>query len=402
MAKTGQKKQFFPPVPKTPAPQGVRHESSVDEQVAEDIEKTIGQHLAPAQRISFQDLPLDRIRPNPYQARREFGDDDLEELAVAIRQHGFISVLLVRPDPHEDGYFQLAYGERRWRAAQRVEGIEAVPCRIVAYTDDQMEDIGLIENLQRKALNPMEEARALQSMLRRVNPATGAPFSIRTLAEHLGVKKHRVEEPLRLCDVPEDVQAMVRQRADTVRVAFEIAKLPEQHLRQPLIDLVLLKETNTREVMYLVEQSLAQWQMQEARSQQWAPPPSSLEGDGQFEQGQVEARAPESSLGVPQHPDQARASAHHAETLPASSLDETSLPPAPPTSSFDLVRFQQERKLRQDVRAVGAVVQRWSEWAKTGELHPRNTSDVRYQVSDWIRELKKLHDLLKEQDSQNQ
>ena len=250
---------FFPAT--TAKVTGVRPPSSTaraDEQA--EIEQAV--HVLTPQVVSFQDLPIERIRPNPFQARTDFDTEesagDIAELAQSIREHGFVSVLFVRPDS-EEGYFQLAYGERRWRAA-KLAGLEAIPCRIASYSDEQMEDIGLIENIQRKALNPVDEALALQRKLSRTNPKTGKPFSIRTLADHLGVKKHRIEEPLRLCDIPPDCVNLVRKRPDTMRTAFEIAKLPTVELRQPLINRVIVHEINTKEVIYLVNQFLDEQQ----------------------------------------------------------------------------------------------------------------------------------------------
>src|SRR5437763_14258791 len=107
-------------------------------------------------------MPLDRISAKPFQARKDLttaeSDEYIRELAEAIREHGFISVLFVRPDPALDGYFQLAYGERRWRAAHLVSSLPALPCRIAAYTDEQLEGTGPLVNKQRKAPNPGGEA----------------------------------------------------------------------------------------------------------------------------------------------------------------------------------------------------------------------------------------------------
>ncbi len=139
---------------------------------AQAVEDLVATRLAPRLVVS-QDLPLARIRPNPYQARREFAD--LDDLAEAIRQQGFISRLRVRPDPTEEGYYQLVYGERRLRAAERAE-LTAIPCDVAPHTDRELIEIGLVENIQRQDLNPLEEARAFQTFIRELD------YSIRTLA----------------------------------------------------------------------------------------------------------------------------------------------------------------------------------------------------------------------------
>ncbi len=101
----------------------------------------------------LRDLPLDRIDPNPFQARRSFVA--IDELAAAIKQQGFISRLRVRPHAEVPDRFQLVYGERRLRAAIAA-GLEHVPVEIVTTSDQQMMEIGLLENVQRADLQPLE------------------------------------------------------------------------------------------------------------------------------------------------------------------------------------------------------------------------------------------------------
>lgn len=181
--------------------------------------------IAPRQAVT-QDIPLDRILPNPFQARRHF--DNLEELAEAMRQQGFISRLRVRPAPDEDGVFQLVFGERRLRAA-RLAGLATVPCDIAQHSDEELIEIGLAENIQRRDLAPLEEAQAFRLFIDQRG------YSIRKLAERIGKDKSYVEDRLKLLSVPPDVQAMVQQREDTVQVAREIAKLTKPEEREPLI-----------------------------------------------------------------------------------------------------------------------------------------------------------------------
>jgi ParB/RepB/Spo0J family partition protein len=247
---TTTEKRQIPDQPETSAKTGQREGDSV-----ENVALRLSQSILEPRSVSSQDIPTDRLRPNPFQARQEFTQADIDELAASIEKRGFISVLFVRPDPSEDGYFQIAFGERRLRAAKQA-GVLALPCRIEPYTDEQMDDMGLAENLQRKDLNPLEEAFAYQRKMQQIDPTTGKTFSIRGLADHLGVKKSRVEERLRLCSIPSDVEIMVRQRADTIRVAFEIAKIPVGELRSPLIESVLQGEVSTKDIIFLVEQTL--------------------------------------------------------------------------------------------------------------------------------------------------
>jgi ParB family chromosome partitioning protein len=192
----------------------------------EAVEDLVSSRLAP-RAISSQDLPIDRIRPNPYQSRREF--PDLDDLAEAIRQQGFISRLRVRPDPAEDGYYQLVYGERRLRAAA-MAGLTMLPCDVAPHSDTELIEIGLVENIQRQDLNPLEEARAFQTFINELN------YSVRRLAERLGKHRSYVDGRLAILRAPEDVQDLVTRRPDTLDAARQIASVDDPTARQPLIE----------------------------------------------------------------------------------------------------------------------------------------------------------------------
>lgn len=199
--------------------------------------------LLPPRRMVLQDLPVERILPNPFQSRQQF--TNLEELSAAIQAQGFITRLRVRPDPDQSGYFQLAYGERRLRAA-RLAGLTAVPCEVAEHTDDELLEIGLAENIQRRDLEPLDEARAFRLFIEQRN------YSIRRLAERIGKDKSYVEDRLALLRTPEDVQRMIEQRPDALRIAREIAKLPTPEERKPLIEGVMMGQVNTEDVRSIV------------------------------------------------------------------------------------------------------------------------------------------------------
>jgi ParB family chromosome partitioning protein len=193
-----------------------------------------------------QDIAVDLIEPNPFQARQSF--TDLEELAEAIRQQGFTSRLRVRQNPTRPGFFQLVYGERRLRAA-RLAGLDVVPCDVADHTDDELIEVGLAENIQRNDLAPLEAAQAFQTLIAQRG------YSIRRLAERLGKDKSYVEDRLKLLQVPEDVQQMVEQRPDALRAAREIARLDSPAQRQPLIAGVVAGDLTTADVREIVRES---------------------------------------------------------------------------------------------------------------------------------------------------
>ena len=214
----------------------------------EDDIAALYDHAHPAQRRETRLLPIDQIRPNPFQARRTFSG--LDELAQAIQLHGFTSWLRVRPDPTDPGFYQLVYGERRLRAAGAA-GLSELPCEIVAHTDAQMIEIGLAENIQRQDLDPLEEAHMFRTLLEQQG------YSQRSLAERIGKDKGYVENRLALLRVPEDVQQMVVQRPESMSAARAIAKLPTPEERRPLIDGVLAGRLTKQDIYALVDEIMA-------------------------------------------------------------------------------------------------------------------------------------------------
>jgi ParB family chromosome partitioning protein len=117
------------------------------------------------------EIPVGRLSPNPFQPRRSFSEEGLEQLAESIRHHGVLQPIVVRPSG--DGY-QLIAGERRWRAAQ-IAGLQRIPAVVRELDDPGMVRVALIENLQREDLNPIEEALAY----RRLMDGAGPPLRTR-------------------------------------------------------------------------------------------------------------------------------------------------------------------------------------------------------------------------------
>ena len=204
---------------------------AAQEQTLDDrplVERTIARLLVldNAPQPGLHDLPIELIDPNPYQARREF--TDLDELADVIRIQGFTSRLRVRPHPTEDARFQLVYGERQLRAAARA-GLTRVPVEIVEHSDLDLVEIGLAENIQRRDLTPLEEARALRAVM----DAHG--YSQVQMAKRLGKSAGYVQNRLDLLRAPEDVQDMVAARPDTLGAARTLARIKDDTERRQLV-----------------------------------------------------------------------------------------------------------------------------------------------------------------------
>jgi ParB family transcriptional regulator, chromosome partitioning protein len=195
-----------------------------------------------------QDVLIAHIRPNPFQARASF--EGIDELAQAIRTHGFTSRLRVRHDPDDPSFFQLVFGERRLRAAKEA-GLTVVPCDVAEHTDDELIEIGLTENLQRQDLAPLEEARALQTLI------DERGYTIRRLAERIGKDKGYIQNRLALLQAAPDVQEMLVHRPDTISVARDIGKVATAEARRPLIEGVVAGTLSREDVRALVRDNVA-------------------------------------------------------------------------------------------------------------------------------------------------
>jgi ParB family transcriptional regulator, chromosome partitioning protein len=155
----------------------------------------------PRARTGMADIPIERLRRNPEQPRHRFDDEALEELAASIRRHGVLQPLLVSEDG-PDRYLVIT-GERRLRAAQRA-GLETVPAVIREQLDSAAQlELALVENLQRRDLTPLEEARAFEHL------RTSLGLTQAEIAERVAMDRSTVANALRLLKLPEEVQALV-------------------------------------------------------------------------------------------------------------------------------------------------------------------------------------------------
>lgn len=154
---------------------------------------------APAGAPGYLEVPVHLVEPSPHQYRREIPPEQLSELAASIRSEGLLQPIVVRK--HGEKY-QLIAGERRWRAFQLLK-IKAIPARIVEASDASSAALGLIENLQREGLNPIEEAHGYASLIRDFD------LTQESAAERVGKGRASVANSLRLLSLDNDLQAYV-------------------------------------------------------------------------------------------------------------------------------------------------------------------------------------------------
>lgn len=152
--------------------------------------------------LCFQEIAIHHLKAGKYQARRDFNPEHLKELANSIKEQGIIEPLVVRPISAE--HYEIIAGERRWRAAQ-LAGFEKVPCVSNHYSEHQAAAVGLIENIQRQALNLMEEAHGYRRLMDEFG------FLQEDLAAWLGKSRSHIANVLRLLQLPLSIQNKVQE-----------------------------------------------------------------------------------------------------------------------------------------------------------------------------------------------
>lgn len=145
------------------------------------------------------EVPVESIRPNPYQPRKTFDKEKLKELSESIKKHGIIQPLIVRKKGLN---YELVAGERRLRAAKLAK-LQTVPVLVREYDEKQMRELSLVENIQRHDLNPLEEAKAIQELMKQCS------YTQAQAAERLGRSRAAVANLLRMLNLPEELQAMI-------------------------------------------------------------------------------------------------------------------------------------------------------------------------------------------------
>ena len=146
--------------------------------------------------------PIEKIHPNPDQPRRHFDTDDLNDLAGSIRSKGIIQPLVVRAHPSKAGEFEIVAGERRWRASQMAQ-LHQLPVVVREFSDFEVLEIAIIENIQRADLNPIEEATGYRQLMDKFG------HTQEQMAVALGKSRPHIANNLRLLALPDDVQALV-------------------------------------------------------------------------------------------------------------------------------------------------------------------------------------------------
>lgn len=188
-------------------------------------------------------IMISQIRPNPYQPRKIFDDEALKELSQSIKQHGVFTPILVKKSIQ--GYDLIA-GERRLRAS-KLAGKDDIPAIIVDLNDQEMMEIALLENIQRENLNGIEEAKAYEQLIQRLN------YTQEQLANRVGKSREHITNTLRLLKLPEDVQEYVVQKKLSMGHVRALIGLKDEHMIRKIAKQAIDQGLSVRKVEQLVK-----------------------------------------------------------------------------------------------------------------------------------------------------
>ena len=191
-------------------------------------------------------LKINEVEPNKKQPRKFFNEEALQELSDSIKQHGIVQPLVVAK---KDDYFEIIAGERRWRAA-KLAGLKEVPVIIRNYTEQEIVEISLIENIQREDLNPIEEAQAYKRLL------TEFHLKQDEIAERVGKSRTAVTNAMRLLKLSEKVQQMLIDEMITAGHARAILSIADKEKQESIAMKVFDEKLSVRETEALVKRML--------------------------------------------------------------------------------------------------------------------------------------------------
>lgn len=199
---------------------------------------------AEAPRDVARELPLRSIRPNPGQPRKTFNSEHLEELKRSIELHGVLQPILVRPAAN--GVFEIVSGERRWRAA-RLAGLESIPVVVRSVDDRTTLELAIVENVQRRDLDPIEKAKGFQQLVQQFG------LTHQDVAERVGLERSTVANFIRLLDLPHEVQEGVTVGLITPGHARALLGTDDVFHVKQLFERVVRDELSVRETEKLVK-----------------------------------------------------------------------------------------------------------------------------------------------------
>lgn len=193
---------------------------------------------------AIQEISVLECRPNPYQPRKTFHADAIEELKESILEYGIIQPLIVRKSIK--GY-EIVVGERRFRAAKEA-GLKTIPVVVKELTDDKMMELALLENLQREDLTPIEEAHAYENLMKELN------LTQEELSTKLGKSRSHIANMVRLLSLPEQVIAYINNGELSMGHGRTLLGLKDKNKLIPVIEKIRKEKLNVRQLEHLIGQ----------------------------------------------------------------------------------------------------------------------------------------------------
>lgn len=219
----------------------IKDNSSAKKTVAAN---TSSENKAEEMKSGEQMMKINMVEPNRDQPRKKFEEDALLELADSIKQFGVLQPLLVRK---RKDYYEIIAGERRWRAA-KMAGVKEVPVIIKDYTEQEIVEIGLIENIQRENLNPIEEAMAFKKLLEEFN------LKQDEVAERVSKSRTAVTNSMRLLKLDERVQEMIVDDMISTGHARALLAIDDKEQQYDLANKIFDEKLSVRETEKLVKE----------------------------------------------------------------------------------------------------------------------------------------------------
>ncbi len=186
---------------------------------------------------------ISEVEPNPLQPRKSFDNEQLHALAESIAQHGMIQPIVVRP---KNGMYMIVTGERRWRAA-RIAGLSKVPVIVIEADDRKSAEIALVENIQRKDLNPVEEARAYADLIEEYS------YTQEEIARKVGRSRSSISNSIRLLALPDSVLGKLSSGELAEGHAKVLLSIRDKENREKAAETVVSRELSVRETEKLAK-----------------------------------------------------------------------------------------------------------------------------------------------------
>ena len=191
-----------------------------------------------------QQIAVAKLVVNPYQPRKVFDDEALQELALSIKEHGVLQPIIVRTKGKK---FEIVAGERRFRASQ-LAGLTEVPAIVKSLSEQQMMELAILENLQREDLTPIEEAEAYEQLIKNLN------FTQDQLAKRLGKSRPHIANHIRLLQLPEEIRTLINKGELSMGHGRTLLGLKNKRLILDIARKVIQQGLNVRQLEALVQQ----------------------------------------------------------------------------------------------------------------------------------------------------